>query len=127
MLTKIQDKKFDEQDFANISKGIIKNLKINSIEDTNKFTSDSVKLIYSLSLNSFSLISDENNNVYLIKVKNIYESDLIKNSEENKNFSSKTNINIKDNINSSYDFLLNEKYKIKVNEKTLDRIKNYFR
>ena len=127
LLTKIQDKKFDEQDFVNISKGIIKNLKINSIEDTNKFTSDSVKLIYSLSLNSFSLISDENNNVYLIKVKNIYESDLIKNSEENKNFSSKTNINIKDNINSSYDFLLNEKYKIKVNEKTLDRIKNYFR
>ena len=127
LLTKIQKKNFDEQDFSNLSKGLIKNLKINSIKDTNKFTSDSVKLIYSLSLNSFSLISDEENNVYLINVKNIFESDLNKNSQENKNFSNQANINIKDKINSSYDFLLNEKYKIKINENTLERVKNYFR
>ena len=34
------------------------------------------------------------------------------------------------NINSilrSYDFLLSDKYKIVINEKTLERVKNYFR
>ena len=30
-------------------------------------------------------------------------------------------------ILKSYDYLLNNKYKVIVNEKTLDRVKNYFR
>ena len=30
-------------------------------------------------------------------------------------------------ILKSYDYLLNSKYKVTVNEKTLDRVKNYFR
>ena len=32
----------------------------------------------------------------------------------------------KSDIFSSYDFLLNKKYKIKINQKTLERVKNYF-
>ena len=28
---------------------------------------------------------------------------------------------------TSYDYLINDKYKIKINQKTLERIKNYFR
>ena len=42
-------------------------------------------------------------------------------------FTNKTNTNLRDNLYNSYDFLLNEKYKIEVNENTLDRMKNYFR
>ena len=38
-----------------------------------------------------------------------------------------TNDSLRDNLYSSYDLLLNNKYKIKVNENTLDRIKNYFK
>ena len=63
----------------------------------------------------------------MIKVKNIFEKNLEKNHKDAKNFIDKTNLNVRDKIYSSYDYLLNEKYKIKVNEKTLDRIKNYFR
>ena len=92
-----------------------------------KFTNDSIKLLYSLGINNFSLISDEKNNVYIAKIKNIYENNLIKNSQESKTFTNQANIKIKDRLYNSYDFLLNEKYKIKVNEKTLDRMKNYFR
>ena len=33
----------------------------------------------------------------------------------------------RNSILKSYDFLLNSKYKVTVNEKTLDRVKNYFR
>ena len=78
-------------------------------------------------MNNYSLVSDEKNNVYLIKIKNIYENNLSKNSKEIKTFANQTNIKIRDNLYNSYDFLLNEKYKIKVNQKSLDRMKNYFK
>ena len=127
LLTKIQKNEFTQLDFTNLSNGSIKNLKINSVKDATIFTLDSVKIIYSLGLNNFSLVSDDKGNVYLVKVKNIYESNLNKNSNENNEFTKQTNINLRDNLYNSYDFLLNEKYKIEINEKTLERMKNYFR
>ena len=127
LMKKIQKKEFKSEDFSKFAKGDIKNLKIKNINDTNKFTFDSVNLIYSLNINNFSLVSDKNNNVYLVKIKNIYENDLNKNSKENKIFAIKTNKKLRDNLYNSYDFLLNEKYKIEINQKTLDRMKNYFR
>ena len=127
LLIKIQKNEFTQLDFSNLSNGSKKNLIINSIMDTSNFTADSVKLIYSLGLNNFSLISDDKNNVYLVNVKNIYENNLNKNNKENEMFTNQTNTNLRDNLYNSYDFLLNEKYKIEVNEKTLDRMKNYFR
>jgi len=127
LMKKIQKKEFTNEDFSKLSKGILNNLKINSIKDTSKFTADSVSLIYSLGINNFSLVSDEKNNVYLVKIKNIYENYLSKNSKEIKTFASQTNIKLQDNIYNSYDLLLNEKYKIKINQKTLDRVKNYFK
>ena len=127
LITKISKKEFTDEDFSKLSKDMVNNLKINSINDTNKFTPDSVKLLYSLSMNNFSLVSDKKNNVYLIKIKNIYENNLSKNSKEIKIFANQTNINLKNNLYNSYDLLLNEKYKIKINQNTLDRMKNYFR
>ena len=44
-------------------------VKIESINDTSKFTQDSVSLLYALGINNFSLVSDEKNNVYLVKIK----------------------------------------------------------
>ena len=73
------------------------------------------------------MISDNKNNVYLVKVKNIYEKNLDKNNLETKEFTNQTNINLRENLYNSYDFLLNEKYKIIINENTLERMKNYFR
>ena len=127
LMKKIQKKEFTNEDFLNLAKDKFKNLKIKNINDTNKFTIDSVSLIYSLNLNNFSLVSDKNNNIYLIRIKNIYENSLDTNSDEIKFFANKTNKKLRDNLYNSYDFLLNEKYKIEVNEKTLDRMKNYFK
>ena len=127
LMQKIQKKKFTNEDFSKLSDGEINSIKIESIKDTSKFTQDSVSLLYSLGMNNFSLVSDEKNNVYLVKIKNIYENNLIKNSQENKKYVNQTNIKIRDNLYNSYDLLLNEKYKIEVNENTLDRMKNYFR
>ena len=49
-----------------------------------------------------------------------------KNSEEISKFSDQTNVNMKTNLFNSYDNFLNKKYKIKINQKTLERVKNYF-
>ena len=127
LLTKISKKEFTNEDFSKLSKGIINNLQINSINDVSKFTLESVNLLYSMGMNNFSLVSDENNNIYLAKIKNIYENNLIKDSQENKTFTNLTNTKIKNALYNSYDLLLNEKYKIEVNENTLNRMKNYFR
>ena len=127
LMKKIQKKKFTNEDFYKLSEGMTNNLQINSIKDTSKFTRDSVNLIYSMNINNFSLISDKKNNIYLVKIKNIYENNLSKNSEEIKTFANQSNAKIRDDLYNSYDYLLNEKYKIKINQKTLDRMKNYFR
>ena len=125
-IKQLQENPWDNLE-ENISIDNIVSAKINSINDTTKFTQDSIKLVYSLGLNSFTLISDNKNNVYLVKVKNIYEKNLDKNNLETKEFINQTNINLRENLYNSYDFLLNEKYKITINENTLERMKNYFR
>ena len=127
LMKKIQKKNFTKEDFSKLSNGVINNLQINSIKDTSKFTRDSVNLLYSMSINNFLLISDKKNNIYLVKIKNIYENNLSKNSEEIKTFTNQANAKIRDDLYNTYDYLLNEKYKIKINQKTLDRMKNYFR
>ena len=80
-----------------------------------------------LGLNNFSLVADNENNVYIAKIKNIFENNLINNSQESKKFANQTNMKIRDDLYNSYDFLLNEKYDIEINENTLDRMKNYFK
>ena len=100
---------------------------LDSIQDDKKFTSDSVKLLYSLPINSFTLITDEKNNIYLANIAKQYINNVKKNSDSYNNYFIKSNVKIKENIYSSYDVLINGKYKVKINEKTIERVKNYFR
>ena len=128
LLSKIDSKEFDDADFRDLTdQKDLQNLKIESINDNNLLNNDSVKLIYSLSKGSFSLVVDEKNNIYLAKIINIEERNLSKNNETINNFQIESNKNIKNNLYSTYDILLNDKYKIKINQNTLDRVKNYFR
>ena len=130
LIQKIGKKKFNQKDFDELSKmsfGKIENIEINSIKDNNKFSVDSIKYLYTLSKNNYALISDKDKNIYLIKIINISVSNISKNSEDFSVYKEQTNIKLRDNIYSSYDFFLNNKYKIKINEKTVERVKNYFR
>ena len=128
LLLKIQNQNFDNYDFIRLvdNKDLIKKTKINSLNDNNLFTSDSIKLLYSLSENNFLLIGDKDKNIYLAKIEKILSNDL---SDKNdlSNYTIKANIQIKNDLYSSYDYLINDKYKITINQNTLERIKNYFR
>ncbi len=130
LIEDINNKVFDNNSFIKLAndKSIkIKKIKLDSIQDDKKFTSDSVKLLYSLPINSFTLITDEKNNIYLAKIAKQYINNIKKNSDSYNNYFIKSNVKIKENIYSSYDVLINGKYKVKINEKTIERVKNYFR
>jgi len=103
------------------------NIKLKSIKDYNKFNMDSVKLLYSLPKNSYSLISDDNGDIYLAKIVDKYTSDISIKSNEFEKFNKQANIKLRNSMFSSYDYMLNNKYKVKINKKTLEKVKNYFR
>ena len=129
LLQKIQDKKLNEDEFLKISNGEqnILNTIIKSADDERVFNEESINLVYSLPINSFVLITDVNNKIYLAKINNIITKNLSKNDINNKEYLVKSNSKIIDEIYSSYDLSLNKKYRVKVFENTLDRIKNNFK
>ena len=130
LLEKIQKKNFTDSDFKRIvnnDQSKIEKITFNSIKDNKKFSIDSVKIIYSLPLNSFVLIVDDETNVYLAKILKENVKDVKKNSQNLKLFEKQSNSILKNELYTSYDNFLNNKYKIKINEKTLQRVKNYFK
>ena len=98
---------------------------INKIK--NKPNKESIKLIYSLPERSFVLITDKNNSIYVAKINNIYIKNLINDDANYNEYLAKSNNQIIDQIYSSYDLALNEKYKVRVFQNTLERIKNNFK
>jgi len=129
LFQKIQDKSLNEDEFFKISSGEqnILNIIIKSADDDKVFDKESINLLYSLPINSFVLITDANNKIYLAKINNIFTKSLSKNDISNKEYLVKSNSKIIDEIYSSYDLSLNIKYRVKVFENTLDRIKNNFK
>ncbi len=129
LFKKIQDKELNDNEFNKIaiSQDNIVNVKIDGIDDTKIFDSDSIKLLYSLPKESFTLITDENNKIYLAKIINVYSNELTNDVKTLKTYHVKSNSEIINNIYSSYDLSLNDKYKVQIFETTLDRVKNYFK
>ena len=125
---KITQNNFNEEHFNNLTaKSEKKKIKLNSIKDNNLFNIDSVKLLYQRPINSFSIISDSKNNIFVAKILNSEKINLDNKSLEYNKYFIKSNNSLKNNMYTSYDYYLNNKYKIKINEKTLERVKNYFR
>ena len=127
LLDEINDKKFNQTSFNKLAKGKIENIILDSINDNNKFSGPSVKLLYSRPINSFALIFDEKSDVFVAKIKKLYTTDISKDSKEFLNYREQANIIIRDSMYSSYDYILDEKYNVTINQKTLERVKNYFR
>ena len=126
---KIQDKKFNDSEFIKIAKNIenIKSKNIKSVNENDLFDSESLKLIYSLPKDSFVLVTDDKKNIHIAKIINISFKQLDKNSNEVGLYQFQSLGNIKNNIFSTYDLSLNKKYKVKLFDNTLERIKNNFK
>ena len=129
LFEQIKNKELNDSKFVEIAKGKqnIKNTLIESINDIKYFDIKSLKLLYELSKGSFVLIGDANNKIYLAKINNINASKLLENSENSSKYLEKSNLKIVSDLYGSYDLSLNSKYKVKVFQKSIDRVKEYFR
>ena len=126
LLNKINNKKFNEKDFLNMGQDNIKSIKLNSVKDNKKFNIESVEVLYSMPINSLTLINDEKNDIYLTRIVNFEKLIVNDNDETFKTYINKHNTNNKNSILQSYDLYLNNKYKINLNQKAIERIKNSF-
>jgi len=127
ILDKIEKKDFNQASFDELGKNKIKQIKLNSINDNNKFESNSIKILYSLPINSFTMIADSQNNVFVAKSVSYKVEDITKNSANFKKISIEESAQSKNSILKSYDLFLNKRYQVIVNQKTLKRVKDYFR
>ncbi len=127
IIKEIDNKEFNDLKFKEIGNGLINTHNLNSINDDSKFNSNSVKILYSLPLNSFTLISDKDSNIFLINIKEITKNKLNNNDKNYLEFTNKMNTNSKKGLLKSYDLFLNDKYKVELNQKTVERVKNYFK
>ena len=125
LIEKIDKKNFNNTNFVEMGSNKIENLLLNSIKDNKKFDIKAVELLYSLPVNSFTLINDEMSNIYLAKIKN-FQNVTIENNDKIKEYESKQNSNLKNNMLKSYDLYLNSRYDVTLNQKTIERVKNFF-
>ena len=127
VLEEIQNKKFDDNKFKEMAGNNKEYSTISSIEDDNKFEASSVKMLYSLPINSYTLVSDEDDKIYLVKLVSSKKNTFSETDENYLSYVSKENTNTRKSIIQSYDQLLNSKYQVQLNQKTIDRVKNYFK
>ena len=127
VLEEIQKKEFDNNKFNEMGANNLKTISLNSINDHNTFEENSVKILYSLPINSFTLVSDKDNEIYLVKIINSKDKPYSENDDNYLKFVQNQNTENRKSILASYDQLLNNKYNVQLNQKTIDRVKNYFK
>ena len=127
ILNQINKKQFNQTSFDKLAIAGIKKIKLNSVKDNKKFEINSIKILYSLPLNTFTLISDDKDNIFVAKTIKFEDQNISENSTQYNAISNEASAQNRNSILKSYDYLLNNKYKVVVNQKTLDRVKNYFK
>ena len=127
IINSINQKTFNQTSFDDLGKAGIETMNLNSIKDNKKFEINSVKVLYSLPVNTFTLIADDQNNIFIAKTLSYKEESITKSFVDFNKISIEEESQSKNGILKSYDLFLNNRYKVIVNEKTLDRVKNYFR
>ena len=129
LLEKIQNKKMNDVNFIEISKNknLIKEAMINSVNDDSLFEPRSIDLIYSLPINSYALVGDKEKNISIVKILDFVSDKFIKNDGEKSTYKELSNNTISTELYGTFDLYLNKKYKVELNEKSMERIKNYYK
>ena len=127
ILEEIQKKEFNNNKFKEMGGFSIEYIALNSINDNERFEENSVKMLYTLPINSFTLVNDKENKIYLVKLVDTKKNTFNESDENYLNFVKTQNTNTRKSILQSYDLLLNTKYQVQLNQKTIDRVKNYFK
>ena len=127
ILEEIQSKEFNNSKFEELGNNDLLNLEVKTINDDTTFDVNSIKMLYTLPVNSFTLVNDKDNNIFLVKISDSKKNFFNKSDEDYVQFIKNQNTDNRKSILQSYDQLLNNKYQVKVNQKSVDRVKNYFK
>ena len=127
ILEEIQSKEFNNSKFEDLGNNDLLNLEVKTINDDTTFDVNSIKMLYTLPVNSFTLVNDKDNNIFLVKISDSKKNFFNKSDEDYVQFIKNQNTDNRKSILQSYDQLLNNKYQVKVNQKSVDRVKNYFK
>ena len=84
-------------------------------------------MLFALPINSFALVYSSENKIYLVKITGKNKNSFSKTDEGYLKFVNNQNRNNRKSILQSYDQLLNDKYQVQLTQKTIDRVKNYFK
>ena len=121
----LDEEKFKQ--FAQKNELEIKNYKIKSIKQNDTFSEGVIKRIFLTNNKEIDLIS--NNTLtknFLILVVSTDYKDLKKESNEYEQYEAKARLNLINKIYQLHDSNLNEKYKVELNQRTIERVKNSF-
>ncbi len=127
IIEEIQDKKFDNTKFNELVGYGREYGFINSVNDNKLFDINSVKMLFALPINSFAMVNSSENKIYLVKITDSNKNLFNKEDENYKNFVKNEFTNTRKSILAAYDQLLTSKYQVQLNQKTIDRVKNYFK
>ncbi len=113
--------------FALSNKLKVEDYKITSLKQNEIFSEDIIKRIFLTKDNEIDLITNNTltENFLVLAMKTEYK-DLEKNTNEYEQYEAKARLNLINKIYQSHDNNLNEKYKVDLNQRTIDRVKNSF-
>ncbi len=129
IISKINNKKFTESDFYNLSRNeniTIKKIVLENQNDDKVLKKELINQIYAYSENKVIIVNDigltENFLIYIDKVENVT---IEESSEEYTKYFNISKKKITNNLFNTYDTLIKKKYEIEVNKQGLDVVKNY--
>jgi peptidyl-prolyl cis-trans isomerase D len=115
------------QKFATDNGLEVKNYVISNLKQNEVFTNGLIKRIFLSKDNDINLITDSTlTKSFLIFTKKTEYKNLKKNGNEFEKYEAKARLNLINEIYKSYDESVNQKYSVKLNQRTVDRLKNSF-
>ena len=131
IINKINENNFKKVDFYKLSKDknvVIKKVRIDNQNDNKFFKQKLINQIYSFGKNKVIIVADTSfSEIFLIYIDKIENALINKNSQDYNKYLNLSKTKIISNLSNTYDLYLNNKYKININYKALNKVNNYFR
>ena len=113
--------------FADENGLVVKDYKISNLKQNDIFSEGLVKQIFLTKDGKINLLTNNTlTKSFLISTKKTEYKKLDKNSNEFEQYEAKARLNLINKIYQSYDENANQKYKVEINQRTIDRVKNSF-
>ena len=130
IISKINQNAFKKSDFDKLSRDknvVIQKIFINSINDDKILKKEALNQIYAFSEKQIVVVNDIGlTKNFLVYIDNIENVSINQKPDEYKKYLNLSKVRITNNLFNTYDIYLKKNYKIDINYKALNTVKNYF-